>query len=183
MATRSSIIHSNRNPGRSQARLEAAMCAAYGASRVIWFKGIAGQDITDDRVDATSRFLTPGSGLGQMSLATDTDAWADDVRQQYRILSTATTVAGRPIAVTKLQGPDYCKIRSSGPNFVAAYANYHVCNGAVISAQLGDASADSEARATLARMFPGRTVVQLDIDCLGAGGGGIHCVTQQQPVV
>ncbi|MEV8097984.1 agmatine deiminase family protein [Kitasatospora sp. NPDC085879] len=32
-------------------------------------------------------------------------------------------------------------------------------------------------------MFPGRTVEQLDIDYLGAGGGGIHCVTQQQPAI
>ncbi|MFC9582575.1 agmatine deiminase family protein [Streptomyces yangpuensis] len=29
---------------------------------------------------------------------------------------------------------------------------------------------------------PGRVVEQLDIDRLGTGGGGIHCVTQQQPV-
>ncbi|MEU3460761.1 agmatine deiminase family protein [Streptomyces sp. NPDC006733] len=38
------------------------------------------------------------------------------------------------------------------------------------------------ARATLARLFPGRVVEQLNIGRLGAGGGGIHCVTQQQPV-
>ncbi|MFJ6939670.1 agmatine/peptidylarginine deiminase [Streptomyces sp. NPDC101132] len=181
MATRSSIINANRNPGRTQAQLEAAMCAAYGASKVIWFDGIAGQDITDDHVDATSRFLAPGAGLVQMPLASDNDAWANDARQQYRILSTSTTAAGNPMAVTRLQGPDYYKIRSTSQDFVASYANYYVCNGAVISAQFGDTAADSAARTTLTRLFPGRTVVQLNIDHLGAGGGGIHCVTQQQP--
>ncbi|MFG2825096.1 agmatine/peptidylarginine deiminase [Kitasatospora sp. NPDC048365] len=182
MATRSSIINDNRNPGRTQAQLEAAMCTAYGASKVIWFTGIKGQDITDDHVDATSRFLAGGGGLVQMPLATDTDVWAQDARQQYQILSTSTNAAGSPIPVTKLQGPDYYKIRSTSADFVAAYANYYVCNGAVIAAQFGDTSADSAARATLTRLFPGRVIEQLNIDYLGAGGGGIHCVTQQQPV-
>jgi agmatine deiminase len=29
--------------------------------------------------------------------------------------------------------------------------------------------------------FPGRDIVQLNIDAIAAGGGGIHCTTQQQP--
>ncbi|RBB94355.1 agmatine deiminase family protein, partial [Pseudomonas sp. MWU12-2115] len=33
----------------------------------------------------------------------------------------------------------------------------------------------------LRELFPGREVVQLDIDAVAAGGGGIHCTTQQQP--
>ncbi|MGW0898161.1 agmatine deiminase family protein [Streptomyces goshikiensis] len=182
MATRSSIINPDRNPGLSQDRIEAAMCAAFGASKVIWFKGVLGRDITDDHVDATSRFLAPGQGLVQMPLPKDTDAWSNDARQQYQILSTSTSAQGGPIAVTRLQGPDYDLIRSTDPNFVGAYANYYVCNGAVIAPQFGDSRADAAARTTLQRAFPGRTVEQLDIDALGAGGGGIHCVTQQQPV-
>ncbi|MFE3605920.1 agmatine deiminase family protein [Streptomyces goshikiensis] len=182
MATRSSIINPDRNPSLSQDRIEAAMCAAFGASKVIWFKGVLGRDITDDHVDATSRFLAPGQGLVQMPLPKDTDAWSNDARQQYQILSTSTSAQGAPVAVTRLQGPDYDLIRSTDPNFVAAYANYYVCNGAVIAPQFGDGRADAAARATLQRAFPGRTVEQLDIDALGSGGGGIHCVTQQQPI-
>ncbi|MFD9528181.1 agmatine deiminase family protein [Streptomyces goshikiensis] len=182
MATRSSIINPDRNPGLSQDRIEAAMCAAFGASKVIWFKGVLGRDITDDHVDATSRFLAPGQGLVQMPLPKDTDAWSNDARQQYQILSASTSAQGGPVAVTRLQGPDYDLIRSTDPNFVGAYANYYVCNGAVIAPQFGDGRADAAARTTLQRAFPGRTVEQLDIDALGSGGGGIHCVTQQQPV-
>ncbi|MFF4849321.1 agmatine/peptidylarginine deiminase [Streptomyces sp. NPDC001194] len=181
MATRSSIINPDRNPGLTQSQIEAAMCGAFGASKVIWFKGVLGRDITDDHVDATSRFLAPGQGLVQMPLASDTDPWSNDARQQYQILSTSTGAQGGPISVTKLQGPDYNLIRSTDPNFVGAYANYYVCNGAVIAPQFGDSRADAGAKSTLQRLFPGRTVEQLNIDSLGAGGGGIHCVTQQQP--
>ncbi|GAB2719600.1 agmatine deiminase family protein [Kitasatospora kifunensis] len=182
MATRSSIINPNRNPNLSQAQIEDAMCAAYGASAVIWFPGIVGQDITDDHVDATSRFLGAGAGAVQLPLSSETDIWSNDERQQDQILSTATNALGNPIAVSQIQGPDYNLIRSTNPNFVGSYANYYLCNGAVISAQFGDANADAAARATLAQLFPDRTVEQLDIDYIGAGGGGIHCVTQQQPV-
>ncbi len=182
MATRSSLTNPDRNPHQTQAQLEAAMCAALGASKVIWFKGVLGRDITDDHVDATSRFLTAGKGMVQMPLASDTDAWSNDARRQYQILSTSTSALGSPIAVTKLQGPDYDRIRSTSPDFVASYVNFYVCNGAVISSQFGHATADAPAKLTLQRAFPGRVVDQLNTDSLGAGGGGIHCVTQQQPV-
>ncbi|MCX5387022.1 agmatine/peptidylarginine deiminase [Streptomyces sp. NBC_00083] len=183
MATRSSLVNTNRNPKLKEAQIEAALCDAFGADQVIWFNGVTGRDITDDHVDATSRFLGAGAGLVQMPLASDNDAWSKDARQQYQILSAARDADGTPIGVTQIQGPDYNRIRSSDPDFVAAYANYYVCNGAVISAQFGDARADSAARASLQRLFPGRVVEQLNIDSLGAGGGGIHCVTQQQPRV
>ncbi|MEV7507212.1 agmatine deiminase family protein [Streptomyces sp. NPDC091201] len=182
MATRSSLVNSNRNPGKSQAQIEAALRTAYGASKVIWFDGVYGQDITDDHVDATSRFLAPGKALVQMPLASDNDVYAKDARQQYQVLSGSTSATGTPMAVERLQGPDYYKIRSSNPDFLASFANYYVCNGAVISAHFGDTRADTAAKATLTRLFPGRVVEQLNIDRLGTGGGGIHCVTQQQPV-
>ncbi|MEV6678845.1 agmatine deiminase family protein [Streptomyces erythrochromogenes] len=182
MATRSSLVNRNRNPNKSQSQIEAALCTAYGATKVIWFDGVVGQDITDDHVDATSRFLAPGKALVQMPLASDNDVYAKDARQQYQILSGATTAGGVRMSVEQLQGPDYYKIRSTSPDFLASFANYYVCNGAVISGQFGDTRADQAARATLTRLFPGRVVEQLNIDRLGTGGGGIHCVTQQQPV-
>ncbi|MFE2992227.1 agmatine/peptidylarginine deiminase [Streptomyces sp. NPDC059262] len=181
MATRSSLVNSNRNPGMSEAQLKTAMCDAYGATQVIWFDGVKGQDITDDHVDATSRFLAPGKALVQMPLASDNDAYAKDARQQYQILSTSKTATGTAMTVAKLQGPDYNKIRSTNQNFLASYANYYLCNGAVISGQFGDTAADQAAKATLARLYPDRVIEQLNIDRLGTGGGGIHCVTQQQP--
>jgi len=183
MATKSSIIDPNRNPGMTQAQLTAAMCAAYGASEVIWFTGIVGQDITNDHVDATSRFLAPGAGLVQTPNPADpADIWSNDETQQYDTLSTSTDAQGAAIQVTKLESPDYNKIRQTSADFVDSYANYYVCNGAVISAQFGDATADANAKAVLAGRFPGRTIVQLNIDNLGNNGGGIHCVTQPQPV-
>jgi agmatine deiminase len=182
MATRSSLDNPNRNPGTTPDRLAAAMCIAYGAEKVIWFTGVRGQDITDDHVDGTSRFLGDATSVVQWPHPGDTDAFSRDARDEYRILSGSTDAHRRPMTVTKLQGPDYNKIRSTNPAFVGAYVNYYVCNGAVIASQFGDTETDAAARATLARLLPGRVVKQLNTDFVGAGGGGIHCVTQQEPL-
>ena len=53
----------------------------------------------------------------------------------------------------------------------------------VIAAQFGDRSADARAKATLARLYPGREIVMLDTDPIGESGGGIHCATHEQPRV
>ena len=46
-----------------------------------------------------------------------------------------------------------------------------------------DDPADDAALATLADAFPGRTVTPVDARTLFALGGGVHCITQQEPLV
>lgn len=72
-------------------------------------------------------------------------------------------------------------VRSSALDFLDSYVNFYPAEGAVITAQFGDRDADAAAAAVLTDLFPGREVVQLDVDRLHGGGGGIHCVTQQEP--
>ena len=66
-------------------------------------------------------------------------------------------------------------------DFVASYANYYVCNGAVIAAQFGDEEADRLAVKALQEHYPSREIITLNVDPLGELGGGIHCATQQMP--
>ncbi|MGW7328544.1 hypothetical protein ACWGIU_08030 [Streptomyces sp. NPDC054840] len=54
-----------------------------------------------------------------------------------------------------------------------------------VTAHCGDTRAHTAPKATLVRLYPGRTIEQLDLARPGTGGGGIHSVThhqQQQPV-
>ena len=51
----------------------------------------------------------------------------------------------------------------------------------MIVPQFGDAASDGQALRALQGLFPGRRVVQLNIDGIANGGGGIHCTTQQEP--
>lgn len=67
--------------------------------------------------------------------------------------------------------------------FAASYLGPHPCNGGLVMSQFGDADGDALARETLARLHPGRTVVQIDTDAIAEGGGSIHCATGQQPAL
>ncbi|OPC76563.1 peptide ABC transporter permease [Embleya scabrispora] len=180
MATESSLINGNRNPGMTKAQVEAAVLAAYGATRMLWVPGIKGQDITDDHIDATSRFIRPGVVMVQMPPASRTDIWAQDARKQFQILSAATDAKGRRLRVIRIDGPD--TVRSDSEDFVDSYINFHVCNGGVVMAQFGDTAKDAAAKQVVAAAFPGRQVVQINIDRIALGGGGVHCTTMQEPV-
>ncbi|MGR4878489.1 agmatine/peptidylarginine deiminase [Streptomyces sp. LARHCF249] len=179
MATESSLVNKNRNPGLDRAQIEARVLAAYGADKMIWTPGIKGQDTTDDHIDVTSRFVRPGVVMVQVPPADRTDIWAKDAREQLAVLSAATDARGRRLQVIRVDGPR--TLRSDHPGFVDSYLNFHLVNGAVITSRFGDEATDAGARQALAAAFPGRAVVQLDVDRLMGGGGGIHCSTMQQP--
>ncbi len=180
LATESSIINSNRNPGLSKAQIEAALLSAYGAQKIIWVPGVAGLDITDDHIDGNTRFVRPGVVMMHVSPTSDTGPYAVDSRQQYQILSNATDAKGRRLMIIVVDLPVYTRV--SSPDLLKSYMNYYVCNNAIINANFGDATNDAKAKTALANAYPGRTIEMLNLDRLYQGGGGVHCVTQQQPV-
>ncbi|MFF2662905.1 agmatine/peptidylarginine deiminase [Kitasatospora sp. NPDC058032] len=180
MATESSLVNKNRNRGMSRDEIEDAVLEAYGADTMIWLPGIKGRDVTDDHVDVTSRFVRPGVVMVQLPPPDRDDVWARDAREQFALLSAATDARGRRLQVVPVHGPDTVRSRSS--RFVDSYLNFHLVNGGVITTRFGDARKDAAAGETLAAAFPGREVVQLDVDRLMAGGGGIHCSTMHEPL-
>ena len=61
-----------------------------------------------------------------------------------------------------------------------SYINHYVCNGGVICPSFAD-QRDEAAQEKLSDAYPGRDVRMVDARALFAMGGGIHCITQQQP--
>lgn len=61
-----------------------------------------------------------------------------------------------------------------------SYINHYICNGAVILCAFDDEN-DQVAKSILESAYPGREIVLVDARPLFARGGGIHCITQQQP--
>ncbi|WP_454242942.1 agmatine deiminase family protein [Pseudomonas sp. Y3 TE3536] len=183
--TKSSWVNANRNPGWSKAEVEAELKARLGLSTIIWLPGIAGEDITDGHVDFYARFVRPGVVIA--NLDNDPESYDHVVtRKHLEILKQATDAEGRRLQVHVVSPPmrgRRNRFSKGNPDFAAGYINYFVINGAVIAPQFGDAQADEKARALLASLYPDRDIVQLDIDAIAAGGGGIHCVTHQCPAV
>ncbi|MEM9411679.1 MAG: agmatine deiminase family protein, partial [Planctomycetota bacterium] len=95
----------------------------------------------------------------------------------------ATDVQGNRLDVLILESPSSVRPKFDTHDFCASYVNFYVCNEAVIAPQFGDTLADGKAKEKLQHCFPDRELVMLNIDGLAAGGGGIHCATQQEPKV
>ncbi|CAM3058305.1 agmatine/peptidylarginine deiminase [Skermania piniformis] len=178
--TESCVLNDNRNPGRSKPEVEAELARLLGVRKVIWLPGIAGHDITDGHTDFYARFAGPGVVVA--ALDNDPDSFDYDVtRRHLDILRGATDAQGRSLQVEVLAAPTTVREKFAADDFAAGYINFYVCNGAVIAPEFGDPVTDPATAATLARLFPGRQIVQVAIDGIAAGGGGIHCATQQQP--
>ena len=178
--TESCVLNRNRNPGVSKAACEAELKRLLGLQKIIWLPGIAGRDITDGHTDFYARFAGPGVVV----VHSDTDPASYDyavTRRHLEILKTATDARGRKLQLIVLPGARSTRPRYRNADFAAGYVNFYVCNHAVIAPQFGDTGADRYCRDALRDAFPDRDVVQLDIDAIAAGGGGIHCLTQQQP--
>ncbi len=184
MATESSIVNANRNPGKSQAQLTADIVSYLGARKMIWVPGLKGHDITDDHIDSLARFAGPaGLVVDQPADPHAANVWAASERQALRILRKSSDAAGR-LLTCRISRESATIPAHENPNlFVNVYVNWYVCNGAVLVPKFGDRAADAAARSVVADLYPGRQVVQLTIDSLAEGGGGIHCATQQQPAV
>lgn len=174
IAHESSWVNDNRNPGLSREQIERRLLRAYGAERMIWAPGVRGEDITDYHIDSLARFTGPGQVL--INLPDDPDR-SDPFHRAA--LDTHDRLVAEGLTVDVIPEPERRRVNSI--DFVASYANYYVCNGAVIAAQFGDRDADQIARKALARHYPGREIVMLNVDPLGEMGGGIHCATQQMP--
>lgn len=183
LAAASSWVNDNRNPGLTRLQVEKRLLGLLGANRLIWVDGLAGQDITDGHIDTLARFASPATILVDRPafLDDDADPWVEVAARTEREVRAALTADGEPYQVRRIDQP--AEPRGSGSTFLATYMNYYVCNGAVIAPEFGDEAADDAANAVLAELFPNREVVQIDIDALAAGGGGIHCATQQQPAI
>jgi agmatine deiminase len=173
LTTESVVLNPNRNPGLDKKEAERELCRALGAEKVIWLPG-AYLDITDGHVDGSACFAGPG-----VVLYTDTpdrqNPYAAVAEEHRKALEAATDAQGRKLEVVPLWEPPAQEGREW-----AGYINFALANGGVVMAHFG-VSSDDPARETLAELFPDRTVVQVDISDIEAGGGGIHCMTQQQP--
>ncbi|MFH8288311.1 agmatine deiminase family protein [Streptomyces sp. NPDC018059] len=180
LATESSLVNANRNPGMSRDDVERALKRLFGVTEVLWVDGVRGKDITDYHIDALARFAAPGVVvMSTPSSTTAEDVWTRAYRQARDTLATAKDARGKTLDLIDL--PEPADIGRRGRDFLASYVNYYVANGAVIMPRFGDKKADGDAAAIVRDLYPGREVTQVPVDALGEGGGGIHCATQQLP--
>ncbi|OYU04984.1 MAG: peptidyl-arginine deiminase [Pseudomonas sp. PGPPP1] len=182
ITTESVLLNPNRNPGMTKAEVEAIFARLLGIKKTIWLPGdpdhVTG-DMTDGHVDGVCAFARPGVLLVDATHDRGS-VYAEVVRENRRALELATDARGRRFEMLELfEATD--AVDTEAEVFCASYTNFYIANGAIIMPAYGIA-ADQVAAGVLAQAFPGREIVPVHINHLAHGGGGVHCITQQQPV-
>ncbi len=172
----------NRNPHADKARVEAEMARTLGTQKAIWLPRGLERDYetfgTNGHVDIVATFPAPGKVLLHAQRNPEHPDHAH-MREAHAILSAATDAQGRRLEIIDLPAPD--TLRDDHGFVDWSYVNHLVVNDGVIACGFGEPRADAQARDILAAAYPGRRVVTVDARELFARGGGIHCITQQQP--
>jgi len=183
LATQSVQLDPLRNPGWTKADVETELARTLGARKVIWLpRGLTrdGERFgTKGHVDIVATFSAPGRLLVHEQRE-EAHPDAAICRQVLDVLLDALDADGNPLQVTTLPAPEVLRDTEGWVDY--SYVNHYVANGAVIACGFAD-PADDKARALLVDAYPGREIVQIDARPIFARGGGIHCITQQQPAV
>ncbi|MEE4277423.1 MAG: agmatine deiminase family protein [Halieaceae bacterium] len=177
LTTDSCYPNANRNPDWSREAIDAELKERLGADKVIWLPGDPLDEETDGHVDGIAVFARPGLVIIEGSDDPDDPRrpFYDSVRAA---LDGQTDARGRRIELQVL--PEAPPEIAVGERFCPSYVNFYIANGAVIAPSYG-VSADDLVRERLTDLFPHREVVLVPIHDIAVGGGGIHCITQQQP--
>jgi agmatine deiminase len=171
------LLNRNRNPGLDRKDIEANLRVWLGVREIVWLGQGLENDGTDGHVDNLACFVRPGLVLA--SVAPDpADPNHAPLADNLDRLRCARDARGRALEIIELPIPAP-RVTDAG-RLAANYVNFYLANGAVIAPAFDDPM-DRIAAERLALAFPDRRIQQIPALAILEGGGGIHCITQQQP--
>ena len=179
LTTRQCLLSPERNPSLSPEDIEQALRLHLGITKIIWLGDGLENDHTDGHIDTITRFTAPNT-IVTCVCEDRSDPNHAFMQANLEILRSATNTHGKPFSIVELPLPAN-RLELEGERLPPTYANFYICNGAVIVPQYNDPN-DARALEILAPLFPGRAVIGSPGRALITGGGSFHCVTQQQPV-
>lgn len=181
ITTEQCLLHPNRNPSMSPQQIERTLFETLGASHVVWLPyGLALDDDTDGHVDNVAAFTRPGHVLLQGCEDTSEEDFARMTANED-VARRSIAANGRPLEVDVI--PVLPFVDTPNGRAVVPYLNFYVGNDFVLIPVCGH-PADDDMVQLIGEYFPGREMVPLNVGrILAIGGGGIHCITQQVPML
>ena len=181
MITRTVQLDPGRNPNWTTAQVEQELADKLGTTSTIWLPRGLTRDSeefgTRGHVDIVASYTPDGRVLvhDQRDPAHPDFAVTQEV---LLALEDAFDAADTPREILRVPAPKELRDAEGWVDY--SYINHLVANDAVIACGFNDAN-DAEAFEVLAEAYPGREIVPVDARPIFARGGGVHCITQQQP--
>jgi len=174
LVTETVQLGQGRNEHWTKADVEAELARTIGATEVVWLPRGLTRDYelygTRGHVDIVATFVAPGRVLLHRQ--------DDPAHPDHEVSARLKTLLTERFEVIDLPAPAQLRDEEGWVDW--SYVNHLVVNGGVIACSFDDPN-DAAAVAILEQAYPGREVVTVDARPIFARGGGIHCITQQQP--
>jgi agmatine deiminase len=179
MATKSSILNSNRNPEMTVTQAESLFKKYLGTTHFIWLEGKAGREITDMHIDGFARF---GDSNTIVTMNESDLLYWEVPQNDINTLYNAKDKNNKSYTFIKLPLSKNDVVTTYGKKlgYKGSYVNYYIGNSVVLVPNYNDPN-DAIANNLIQSLYPTRKVIGIDVRNLYANGGMIHCVTQQQP--
>ncbi|WP_433875139.1 agmatine deiminase family protein [Sinomonas atrocyanea] len=170
-----------RNPGVTKASVEAELERTIGARHVVWLPRGLTRDSerfgTRGHVDLVAAVPSPGTLLVHVQYNPEhpDHEVSGEVLEALRASRTAD---GRPWDIIEVPAP--ARLHDDEGWVDWSYINHVALNGGLLACSFNDPH-DEKALRILADAYRGRHVAAVDARAIFSRGGGIHCITQQQP--
>ena len=178
LATETVQLGIERNPDWTRLEVEAELNSKLGTEKVIWIRRGLTRDYetfgTKGHIDIVACFADESTLLVH-----------DQQNESHPDYSVTHEVISRleeqtDCRIVKVPAP---KVLKDDLGFVDySYINHYILNDAVLLCAFDDPK-DQVAKGILEEVYPGREIRLIDARPIFDRGGGIHCITQQQPAV
>jgi agmatine deiminase len=167
-----------RNPGLGKKEIETTLKNYLGVENIFWLaKGPVGDD-THGHIDDICRFVNAKT-LVLVREKNPRDENYRPLAENWERIQNLRLENGSKPEVVELPMPS--PLYFDGVRLPASYANFYICNAAIIVPTFNDPN-DRVALGILDELFKDRPVVGIHAVDLVWGFGSLHCLTQQQPV-
>jgi len=178
LATETVQLGIERNPDWTKLEVEAELNSKLGTEKVIWIR----RGLTRDY----ETFGTKGHIDIVACFADETTLLVHDQQDQSHPDYSVTHEV-----ISRLEEQTDCRIlKVPAPKVLRdeigivdySYINHYILNDAVLLCAFDDPN-DDVAKGILEDVYPGREIRLIDARPIFDRGGGIHCITQQQPAI
>ncbi len=166
-----------RNPGMDRAGFEAALRDCLGVRNIHWLAGGLAGDDTHGHIDDVCRFANART-LVLIREENPADINYRRLAENWERIGDLRLEDGSRPEVVALPMPS--PLTFAGARLPASYANFYICNAAVLVPTFNDPN-DRVALGILGELFRDRPVVGIHCVDMILGFGSLHCLSQQQP--
>jgi agmatine deiminase len=178
LATETVQLGIERNPDWSRLEVETELNSKLGTEKVIWIRRGLTRDYetfgTKGHVDIVACFADENTLL----VHDQQDESHPDFTVTHEVISRLEEQTD--CRIVKVPAPKVLRDELGYVDF--SYINHYILNDAALLCAFDDPN-DEFAKGILEEVYPGREIRLIDARPIFDRGGGIHCITQQQPAI